>query len=189
MQTIHTLSRTLAITVATLLSLAVPAGAALVAAVGSPSIDTLSLSLSLAVDSSVPGQATLAYDLTLNSDAGAAWAVRDFSIIRDWSEGLASNLTTNRGWSGSSISHFIEWTGDAATALAEGDTAHFAYTVAAAVPASQMFVYYVTKDGGAPFQVVANDAATLVSAQVVPEPTALALVGIGLLGVWRRWAA
>jgi len=197
----QTLSRLLVVAVATLLVLAAPAGAALFTppllspAGGAGSgpdhnIDNLSLNLTRTVDTSTPGQTSLAYDLTLNEDASATWTVVDFAISRDWSEGAASGLTNDMGWDGGASSHFIDWTGDAATALSEGNSATFGYTVDGAAPTDQLFIYYVTKDGGSPFQVISSDRATFLPAEVVvPEPSALALVGIAVLALWRRRAA
>ncbi len=151
-------------------------------------IDTLSLTLALTIDTSIVGETGLTYDLTLNADAAAEWTVVDFAIIRDWSEGAASGLSNTAGWADptTTTGNFLDWTGDAASALTEGETASFAYTVAGDVPVSQLFVYYVTKDGGVPFQVMDNTVPTLLdSAQViVPEPTALALVGGLGLSLW-----
>lgn len=153
-------------------------------------ISNLSLSLALTVDSATAGETGLTYDLTLDPDADATWTVVDFAIIRDWSEGAASNLRTNTGWSHTATDHFLDWTGDSTSALAEGESALFGYTVAGGVPSSQLFVYYVTKDGGTPFQIIDSAVPTLLfPAQVVPEPTALALVGgvaLSLWGVRRR---
>ena len=199
----QTLSRLLVVVVATLLVLAAPAGAALfisppllppaggAGSVPDHNIDNLSLDLALTVDTSTPGQTSLAYDLTLNADATATWTVVDFAISRDWSEGAASGLTNDMGWGGGASSHFIDWTGDADTALSEGNSASFGYTVDGS-PTDQLFIYYVTKDGGSPFQVISSDVptVTLVPAEVVvPEPSALALVGITVLALWRRRAA
>lgn len=202
MQTLYSYSRTLAITVAIFLGLGAPASAALFAppplvlpAGGAGSapdhnIANLSLDLALAVDASVVGQTSLTYSLTLNEDANAVWTVVDFAIIRAWSEGAASNLSNNLGWGGSATGHFMDWSGATAPALTEGNSASFGYTVDGGVPSGQLFVYYVTKDGGDAFPVLSNDAATLRSAQVVvPEPTALVLVGIAALGLWRRRVA
>jgi len=200
----HTLSRLLVVAVGTLLVLAAPAGAALFTpplispAGGSGigpdhNIDNLSLSLALTVDESVSGQTTRTYDLTLNADASAEWTVVDFAIIRDWSEGTVSGLTMPDDWSGSDDDHFIDWTGSAASALHEGDSATFGYTITGGQPSSQLFVYYVTKnDAEDVFPVISSDAfssfemVTPASEVVVPEPTAFALVGVAILGLWRR---
>jgi len=200
----HTLSRLLVVTVATLLvAAAAPAGAALFTppihfapADGSgTAIDKLSLTLSLSTEEAADGSTTLTYDLTLNSDKTSdEWEVVDFAIIRDWSEGSASALDMPLGWTGTFSNHFIDWTDDDPAALKEGETKSFGYTVASGETSSQLFVYSVTKNGGSAFPVISSDAITMSSSQavvpdsqvVVPEPTAIALVSIAVLGLWRR---
>jgi len=143
------------------------------------------LSLELTIDSATTGETGLTYNLALNDDPTATWTVVDFAIIRDWSEGAASNLVMPADWSGSVSDHFIDWSGDATSALTEGGTKSFGYTVAGGVPSTQLFVYYVTKNGGTPFQVIDSAVPLLSSAQVVvPEPTAFALVGGVGLCLW-----
>jgi len=168
------------------------AGAALIAApspdfapAGSHNVDKLSISLTLNINSVAEGETNLTYNLALNEDTGAIWKVIEFAIIRDWSEGAASAPSNNAGWNDptTTTGHFLNWTGDAVSAIAEGKSASFGYTVAGAAPVSQLFVYYVTKDGGVPFQVIDSAVPTSFQSavQMVPEPSALALVGgIGL---------
>ncbi len=194
-----TFMRSMALALAAFLALASPAAALLIAPPGllagaggsgpavDHNIDSLSLTLTVSTDDSVAGQTGLTYAVTLNEDPVAAWTVVDFAVIRDWSEGTASDVVNDRGWSGIASDHFVDWSGDAASALGEGESASFGYTVAGGVPSSQLFVYYVTKNGGDAFPVISNESEFISPQVVVPEPTAFALVGgITLLGLWGR---
>ncbi|RMF87637.1 MAG: PEP-CTERM sorting domain-containing protein [Nitrospirae bacterium] len=146
-------------------------------------VSTLPLTLSLQVGATTGGETPLAYEISLGEDATADWTVVSFTVIRDWDEGAASNPTAPTGWSLSvDQPHFLGWDADPGAALTEGQAATFGYTVADPPPQDQLFLYYVTKDGGTPFPVVSGDVTVLPPAETpVPEPASAALLGIAAL--------
>ncbi len=184
---------------------ALPAGAALfappalLAPSGDPGAgapvdhDITGLAIDLTLDATHPTAETthLAYDVALGDDASATvWAIVGFSVIRGWSEGaVVGAVESPDGWDGVVAAHFGDWAA-AGPGIGEGDhLGGFGYTVARSSAPSQLYVYFVTKDGGDAFPVLSSDLPVLAGSEVtVPEPAsaALLLTAIGPLFLRRR---
>ena len=151
----------------------------------------LAIHLTLDATQSTPATTHLAYDVALADDATAtAWALVGFTVIRAWNEGAAvGGPESPTAWSGAVDAHFADWA-TAGAGLVEGDhLGGFAYTIATTAVPSQLFVYWVTKNGADPFPVLSNDLPLVVPAVVpVPEPASWTLIAaaIALLGAARR---
>lgn len=176
-----------------LMATALPAGAALfappalLAPSGDPGAgapvdhDITGLAIDLTLDATHPtGETThLAYDIALGDDATAtAWAIVGFSVIRAWSEGaVVGAVASPGGWDGVVAVHFGDWA-TAGPGIGEGDhLGGFGYTVAGGSVPSQLYVYFVTKNGGDAFPVLSSDLPVLAGSEVVvPEPASAALL-------------
>jgi len=163
------------------------ADAALMTASGND-ISSLAITLTLTEsEDTVAGTTSLSYDVALGADGGV-WDIVGFGVVRARSEGAIMSADAPAGWSGAGSAHFVNWhVGASASPLAEGDhLENFSYSYAGTAPSSQLFFYLVTKDGSTPFQVASNDIPLLAPAVVVPEPTAVALVALPLMGLLYR---
>ena len=178
-----------------------PASAALIAAPApllpaggsgsAPDHDITGLTIDLTLDATHPNPETthLAYDVALGDDGTATtWAVVGFAVIRAWNEGaVVGSPESPAEWGGAVTDHFADWTTGGA-GIGEGDhLGGFGYTVARSTVPSQMYLYWVTKDGATPFQVISSNL-PVVAGAAVPEPASAALMvgAIGALWAVRR---
>jgi len=176
-----------------------PASAALIAApallapAGDPGgvvdHDITGLTIDLTLDVTHPSAATthLAYDVALGDDGSpTAWGVVGFAVIREWNEGVVVGAAESpEAWGGDVLTSFADWT-TAGSGIGEGEhLGGFGYTVERSTAPSQMFVYWVTKNGEIPFQVLSSDLPVLASSgAAVPEPASAALVVGAVAGLW-----
>jgi len=169
------------------------ASPALLAPAGDPGAvvdhDISGLTIDLTLDVSHPTSETthLAYDVALGDEGSATtWAVVGFAVIRAWNEGMVEGAPESPAlWSGDVLASFADWT-TGGSGIAEGDhLGGFGYTVARSTVPSQMYVYWVTKSDGSPFQVLSSNLPVLASSgAAVPEPASAILVVGAIAALW-----